>query len=120
MYDGYKYPSSEHAFQAAKCVNENDKEKIRNVKLASAVKRAGRVVQLRFDWESEKQKIMKNILKIKFRKENLYDSLMKTENSELIEENKWHDTYWGVCVCEKHIRYGENVLGKLLMEIRDE
>lgn len=34
---------------------------------------------------------------------------------ELIEGNYWHDTYWGVCE-----GVGENHLGKLLMEIRNE
>ena len=33
---------------------------------------------------------------------------------EIVEENTWGDTFWGVC---KGV--GENHLGKLLMEIRD-
>jgi predicted NAD-dependent protein-ADP-ribosyltransferase YbiA (DUF1768 family) len=33
----------------------------------------------------------------------------------LIEENTWGDTFWGICKGQ-----GENHLGRLLMQIRDE
>lgn len=39
---------------------------------------------------------------------------MLTGDAELIEGNNWGDTFWGVCNGR-----GENMLGKLLMEIRD-
>jgi hypothetical protein len=41
--------------------------------------------------------------------------LLATGDMELIEDNDWDDTYWGVCNGA-----GENNLGKLLMKIRAE
>ena len=41
--------------------------------------------------------------------------LLDTYPAELIEGNTWGDTYWGVCNGA-----GKNMLGKLLMKLRDE
>jgi predicted NAD-dependent protein-ADP-ribosyltransferase YbiA (DUF1768 family) len=41
--------------------------------------------------------------------------LIDTGNEELCEFNTWGDTFYGVCN-----GVGKNILGKLLMEIRDE
>lgn len=120
MYDGEKYPTAEHAFQAAKCINKNDRERIRDAKNPSIAKRLGRSVHLRSDWELEKVNIMENILKIKFHEKKLRDSLVDTKDSKLIEQNEWHDMYWGVCTCAKHMQYGKNMMGELLMKIRNE
>ena len=40
--------------------------------------------------------------------------------SELVEKNNWHDNFWGDCTCLRCYRIGENHLGKLWMELRDE
>ena len=38
----------------------------------------------------------------------------------LIEGNTWHDNYWGDCSCNRcKSKSGENMLGILLMELRD-
>lgn len=120
IYDGKKYPTAEHAFQSAKCVDDNDKEKIRLTKSASHAKRIGRIVRLKSDWDLQKDEIMENILQIKFENKNLRDKLMKTFNCEIVEQNVWHDMYWGVCVCDRHMQQGKNQLGKLLMKIRED
>lgn len=119
VYEGDKYRTAEHAFQAAKCVNEIDKEKIRQVKSPVMAKRIGRRVQLRPDWESQKDAIMENILKSKFQHKHMRDLLDKTKDYEIIEQNKWHDVHWGACTCKKHKSAGKNMLGILLMKIRD-
>ena len=41
------------------------------------------------------------------------DKLLDTGDTELIEGNNWHDTFWGVCKGK-----GQNNLGKILMEVR--
>lgn len=41
--------------------------------------------------------------------------LLETGDAMLIEGNTWGDTFWGVCNGQ-----GLNVLGNLLMEIRQE
>ena len=56
------------------------------------------------------------LLKRKFAKGMpLANLLLETANDQLIEGNNWGDTEWGVC---KGV--GKNMLGKLLMQIRDE
>lgn len=31
----------------------------------------------------------------------------------------WHDAFGGVCHCNKHKDVGQNILGKILMEVRN-
>lgn len=62
---------------------------------------------------------MEKILRIKFSDSKMKSLLNSTNDSKLIEENRWHDTYWGVCMCHKHQSTGKNTLGELLMLIRD-
>lgn len=64
-FEGRNYPTAEHAFQAAKCVNADDKEKIRGSSTPTIAKSIGRSVQLRKDWESKKLTIMEEILEVK-------------------------------------------------------
>ena len=62
---------------------------------------------------------MKDIVREKF-KQN--DDLMRmllidTGNEELVEGNYWGDSFWGV---DLKTNEGENHLGIILMELRDE
>ena len=54
-------------------------------------------------------------LRIKFKNPELRSLLLATGNEELVEGNWWRDTYWGVCE-----GVGQNKLGKLLMQVREE
>lgn len=120
VFDGDKYSTSEHAFQAAKCLNRAEKEKIINAKTPALAKRIGQKVKLRPDWEQVKDAIMEDILKAKFSAENLRELLNRTNGFELVEGNYWHDQYWGTCTCTRHNNIpGKNMLGILLMKIRD-
>lgn len=110
-----KYPTTEHAFQAAKTLDEKEREKIRVAKTPGQAKRLGQKVTLRKDWESIKIKIMLNLNRQKFDRADLGDRLVDTGQAELIEGNTWGDTFWGVC---KGV--GKNHLGKILMEVREE
>lgn len=68
---------------------------------------------------------MKEILDIKFSNEDLMKQL-KEVKGEIVEYNRWHDNYYGFCLCkecsEKHkgvMTKDNNHLGQLLMKIRD-
>lgn len=113
----YKYYTSvEHAYQAAKTLDLEDREKIRKVLYAREAKRLGRKVALRKDWEEIKLLVMRSLLEQKFTKNSTLGLLLQnTGPQELIEGNNWGDTFWGVCR-----GVGENHLGKILMEIRSE
>jgi len=84
-------------------------------------KRLGRKVTLRPDWEQVKVNVMRDLLEAKFGgRLDGRDLLLSTGDAELIEGNNWHDTFWGQCKCPIHQGHGLNVLGTLLMEVRDD
>ena len=71
---------------------------------------------LRKDWEQVKDDIMYEVVRAKFIQHPiLAQQLLDTRDAELIEGNNWGDTYWGVCN-----GYGKNMLGRILMRVRDE
>lgn len=113
-WEGITYPSTEHAFQAAKVINPVTRMKIAAEPTPGRAKRAGRSVQLRHDWEQVKFDIMLDIVMAKFRQHpDLAEALLDTGDAELIEGNTWNDTTWGVCNGR-----GLNWLGKILMMVR--
>jgi hypothetical protein len=114
VYKGRVYSSSEAAYQAQKCRNEQDKAQFAYIPGKKA-KALGKALDRRDDFEQLKNQFMKEILTIKFRLPELKAMLLATGDLELVEYNYWGDTYWGVCRGE-----GENHLGKILMEIRAE
>jgi len=121
IYNGKEYKSVEHAFQAAKADNEPEQDWIRLMDTPGKAKRNGMKVHLRKDWESVKENIMLELLKIKFSDPVLKMKLKDTKNYNLVEGNYWHDNFFGNCTCQncKDIE-GKNKLGKMLMLIRQE
>ena len=116
LYNGYLYPTAEHAFQAAKTLNLKEQEKVREAPTPSQAKRIGRKVQLRSDWEKIKEGVMYDIVRLKFvSNPKLAKKLLETEDNLLVEGNTWGDTYWGVCNST-----GKNKLGQILMTVRKE
>lgn len=115
MFEGVQYRSVEHAYVAAKTLDLDKREEIRAVETPGQVKRLGRKLTLRPDWDAVKLGVMEILLRSKFRQEHLRKLLLSTGSVELIEGNTWGDTYWGVCD-----GVGENHLGKLLMKLRSE
>jgi ribA/ribD-fused uncharacterized protein len=115
------FPTVEHAFQAAKSLSEEEQAAISIAKTPNIAKRLGRKVILRPDWEQVKEKIMYECVKEKFKDPTLKQKLIDTYPAELIEGNTWHDNCWGDCSCEKCKNIeGKNLLGKILMKVRDE
>lgn len=115
LYEGKLYPTNEHAYQAAKTLNEKEREKIRKAKTASRAKFFGRKVDKREDWEDIKKQIMYELCLEKFKDEKMKEKLLNTGDKELIEGNTWNDDFWGKCSDK-----GQNHLGKILMRIREE
>lgn len=109
------FPTMEHYFQANKADNQNDYLRIAYAPTPGEAKRLGRKIQLRPDWEKIKDNIMLIGLRKKFADPELRSLLLATGDEELVEGNYWGDTYWGVCN-----GVGQNKLGKLLMQVREE
>ena len=116
VYEGIYYPTVEHAFQAAKTLDFEQRKTIAAAPTPGQAKRLGRKVDLRSDWEEIKDGVMEELVRRKFNSSFILKTmLLATGDRELIEGNWWNDTYWGVC---KGV--GRNQLGKTLMKIREE
>lgn len=118
VYEGTVYPTSEHAFQAAKTLDVEERLKIKACKTPGKAKKLGRKVTLRSDWEEVKIDIMEEIVTAKFmQNSNIAKKLLDTGSQYLIEGNTWGDKFWG-CVYENNKWVGHNHLGTILMKIR--
>ena len=120
-YRGKLWPTVEHAFQAAKMVKKEDEQKIYEAKTPGEAKRLGRTGEMIWDWDANRINVMRKLLQRKFLSNPvLLQKLLNTGDKELIEGNTWHDNYWGDCTCSKCAnKNGNNMLGKQLMEIRN-
>ena len=110
-YEGVIYPSSEHAYVAAKTTDNKIRRQIAKMPSSGQVKKYGRKMVIRSDWDAIKLNVMRTIIENKFSNDRLYKMLVQTKPYEIIEGNNWGECPLG---------NGKNNLGKLLMEIRDE
>ena len=116
IYDGIEYPTSEHAYQAAKTLDQPTRIQIAALTKPGEAKHAGKKVNLRDDWDDVKISVMEEIVRDKFtRNPDLRQKLLDTGDQVLVEGNTWFDTFWGVCNGK-----GRNELGKILMRLRKE
>lgn len=120
-YKGKRWKTVEHAFQAAKCLDGADVDRVHAAETPGEAKRIGRKVTLIPGWNYKRVLVMQDCLRMKFlQNDDLMQKLLATDNEELVEGNTWHDNDWGDCSCPKCVNVtGKNMLGKLLMEIRD-
>ena len=133
-FEGQRYDSVEHAFQAAKTVYATERLQFQRPGItAGQAKRLGRQVTLRSDWEANKTLIMMILIRYKF--SDVYvpmqGRLLETGDAKLVEGNYHHDNWWGDCYCNDGLpdrvrqvkpackAEGKNWLGQLLMVVRE-
>jgi len=113
--DGILYPTAEHAYQAYKTKDLEERKTIAGAQGARIAKRMGRAATMRDGWEDVKQNHMFRVVSVKFCScRILIEKLVQTDGIKLVEDNSWGDTYWGMCN-----GIGENRLGVILMEVRE-
>jgi ribA/ribD-fused uncharacterized protein len=131
--DSIKYICSEQYFMYKKCQTFDPSnnillEAILNEKSASKIKLYGRKVQNYNDiiWKEKRYNIMIEALRLKFNQnEEIKKKLINTESKILYEASKY-DKIWGIgfndidAIKVQKNKFGENLLGKALMEIRSE
>ncbi len=115
-FDKHIYWSVEHAYQAAKTLNEIERRYIRDLATPNQAKKAGQKVDIRDDWEDVKIDVMRELLLAKFAQEPDRTILVSTGKADLVEGNWWGDRFWGQCP----LGQGENWLGRLLHYVRGE
>lgn len=116
------FNSAEHLYQTVKFGSVEDRLKIRNAETPRKAKVLGQFLKSKKPhWDTVKTQAMVKVQRLKFAQNYRLKRLLKnTDNRPIISTNHYHDTFWGVCGCTKHKSEGLNMLGKILMKIRDE
>ena len=131
--DKIKFNCSEQYFMYSKCkiFDPNNKillEEILKESSATKIRKFGRQVQNYNDviWNEKRYNIMLDALRLKFNQnEIIKQKLLKTKPKILYEASK-NDKIWGIGFYDKDAiqknknEFGTNLLGKALMEIRNE
>jgi len=110
------YKSIEHAYLSAKCDDEQWKQLCSENQPAVELKKISKGIPIVANWEDQKLSVMKVLLVKKFTQEPFKSKLIKTSGKYIEEGNTWYDTFWGV---DLKSGFGENHLGKIIMDIRD-
>ena len=116
--EGKVWPTSEHYFQAQKFEDAEHREQIRKTKSPMIAARMGRDRKkpLRRDWESVKVGIMRDVVRGKFTQhDDIREILLSTGEAKIVEHTE-NDSYWG----DGGDGSGKNMLGRILMEVREE
>lgn len=118
--DNIEYKNVELAYQASKWKADDRKYFLNCMGLESIDYNRNNIPNgyTKDEWDVKKVEIMKGLLVQKFDKNQnpeLYEKLKSTGTKYLEEMNWWDDTFWG----KNKDGVGENMLGKLIVEIRD-
>lgn len=115
---GKLWRSTEHYFQAQKFVGTPHEEAVRMADKPREAAAMGRDRNrpLRADWETVKDGIMREAVRAKFTQHgDCLSLLLNTGDAELVEHTT-NDYYWA----DGGDGTGKNMLGKILMEVREE
>lgn len=121
-FEGRVYPTAEHAYQAGKARKDEVREWILSAPTPSLVAMAAHGLytwDIVPEWSRTKFDRMRKVLKAKFSQhEDLKNLLLSTGNARLVEAGRTDNAVnrtWGEVNGK-----GQNMLGVLLMEVRDE
>ena len=118
-FDGRTFSSAEVAYQYGKPKDPAVAEWLASApkpRFCALAAHALLPYDVKSDWKTTKVDRMRRVLIEKFRQnEELRKKLVETKDSELIEASNT-DSFWGVGLSG----LGENMLGKLLIEVRDQ
>lgn len=142
VYEGKRYPTSEHAYQCQKFLGPNSSnrsreyaeimrttENVNKLFILAKQKRVGgykwktdlnptieayQDVKMRNDWDDVKDSVMRQVVLAKFEQNTKARELLLSTGDALIQENSPRDSYWGI----GKDGTGQNMLGVILMETR--
>tara|TARA_R110002073_G_scaffold43606_13_gene121632 strand:- start:3795 stop:4253 length:459 start_codon:yes stop_codon:yes gene_type:complete len=114
---GKRWPTSEHYFQAQKFKDVGHQEEIRKAKTPMIAARLGRdrKKKLRRDWDSIRDNVMREAVLAKFTQHDELKTILLATGEAKLVENTANDAYWG----DGGDGSGKNMLGRILMEVRD-
>lgn len=122
IFEGREFPTAEHAYQAGKARKDAVREWILSAPSPSLVAMAAHGLytwDINPDWSRTKFVRMRDVLRAKFTQhEDLKELLLSTDNARLVEVGRTDNLVnrtWGEVNGK-----GLNMLGVLLMEVREE
>lgn len=128
VVDGRAYQSVEHYFQAMKFdvptptpAQVAHKQQIISAKSAASAAKLGRRrdVPISTTWDTDRVLVMKRALQAKHEASETFREVLKSTGDAIIVERSPFDRYWGDgCDCTPQ-GSGKNMLGVLLMQLRD-
>ncbi len=113
-YNGEKYLTAEHAYQAAKFKDPAIKKKIKNAPSAFLAREFGQTKEGRKE-NFDKVTVMKEIMRAKLSQHKDVREILKATGEAVIEKNHPEDYFWGTGADGS----GENMMGKIWMELRE-
>ena len=115
---GQPWQTVEHYFQAQKFAGTPREHEIQIAPDPMTAKTMGqsRDFPLRADWDAVKDDVMREAVRAKFSQHEDIKAVLLGTGSETLIEAARNDSYWGYGPDGK----GQNKLGQVLMEIRDE
>jgi len=116
--DGKYWKTSEHFYQAQKVIGTPYEDQVREAPTPDKAAELGRSddAPLRDDWVEAKDDVMRRVVLEKFQTHvDIRETLLNT-GDELLVEDSPVDYYWG-CGADGT---GKNMLGIVLMEVRDQ
>ena len=117
VLDGLTWPTSEHYFQAQKIDDEAYQKKIlKEPSPMKAAKFAREINVIKSNWDEIRDNIMYKAVLAKFTQHPELKELLLSTNDSILIEHTQNDSYWG----DGGDGSGENMLGKILMRVRDE
>jgi ribA/ribD-fused uncharacterized protein len=118
MFDGTRWPTNEHYFQAQKFRDVEFRVKILKANSPMIAARLGRsrAWPLRPDWEQVKDDVMRKVVRAKAcQHADVRELFLGTGDASIVEHSRW-DAYWG----DGGDGTGQNKLGRIFVEVRAE
>jgi ribA/ribD-fused uncharacterized protein len=132
VIDGVNYPTVEHFYVTMKSEDPEYRRQILASPTPGKAKRLGDarhkqslfvkgMARLRDDWESVKYSVMEVGVRAKFTQNVALGVALKATGSVVLVEDSPGDLVWGTGPIDEKGNYrGQNLLGKILMEVRSE
>ncbi len=121
IIDGNAIRTSEHLYQALRFPDHPDIQiELINIASPMAAKMFAKkhIDKTRADWESVKVLIMRTCIQLKMKNTSFVDLLTSTQYKQIVEYSR-KDKFWGAVPKDENHLVGANVLGNLLVDVRD-
>lgn len=120
IIDGIDFMTSEHAYHYYK-FNQTDPRTALDIVHARSAHDAFKIAERnkatrRPDWDDVKADVMRKVLRAKVQQNEYVYKKLKATGDRILVEDSWRDSVWGWGPDKQ----GQNLLGKLWMEIREE